>query len=292
MAYNSADRKIPDWLAQLQAKGFRPYIATSSYLLPFLDTKPFGQETAVYLMDDVNDSSFMEAYFLLETYLLSNSLSFESPNLKMPHWVLVDCVLMQTALVGFTVARDALPEGLLGYYREDERIDFDRLDRVPISGQICNATIGSKYLTGLSLFSLGRRWLDVQGLGLYTKTLALEVYRARDYEMIYGIPQYNNTSLHIHGRFGSEMIIDQPMVHLHPAKDMTFIYRMKPDYDPYHLNKTLPKPEPDFWLNARDTDKKRAMQKGIQSGKRYVIAPPFSVKRDDGIFLPILEKDA
>ena len=27
----------------------------------------------------------------------------------MPHWVLIDCVLMQTAIVGFTAKKSALP---------------------------------------------------------------------------------------------------------------------------------------------------------------------------------------
>ena len=61
----------------------------------------------------MDDASFLQAYFLLEAYLLSNSLSYESPNLKMPHWVLIDCVLMQTAVVGFTIAKSAVPEELL-----------------------------------------------------------------------------------------------------------------------------------------------------------------------------------
>ena len=284
--------KQPEWLVKLKDKGFEPYIATSRKLLPYLNTKPFGEKANIYLMDESDDSSFLEAYFMLEAYLLSNSLGFESPNLKMPHWVLIDCVLMQTAIVGFTVKKDKMPEELLSFYHSDEKVDVSKLKKIPISGQICAMDIGNRSMTGISLFSLGRRWLNGKRIGLYTKALALEVYSGQNYDYYYGITQYDNTSLRIHGRFTKEMEISQVMVPLHPGKDMTFIYKMKLDYDPMHPDKAMPEPKPTFWLNARDTEKKRAMQAGIKKGKRYIVAPPFSVRRDGGIFLPIIEKDA
>lgn len=285
--------QAPDWLLKLIDKGFEPYIATARHLLPHLNTTPFGQKAKIYLMDEVENSSFLEAYFMLEAYLLSNSLGFESPNYKMPNWVLIDCVLMQTAVVGFTAAKSVLPDELLDYYRADERIELDKLQRIPISGQISSPNIGAKSMMGISLFSLGRRWLNNEkNLGLYTKTMSLEVYNAKNYDCYFGIAQYDNPSLKIHGQFGHEIEIDQPMVPLHPGKDMTYIYKMKIDYDPYHPGKKITDVKPDFWLNARDIDKKREMQEGIRKGKKYVIVPPFWVKRDDGIFLPIVEKKA
>jgi hypothetical protein len=127
---------------------------------------------------------------------------------------------------------------------------------------------------------------------LTTKALSLEVYNARNYDCYFGITQYDNIALRIHGRFTKEMEIYQPMVRLHPGKDMTFIYKMKIDNDPLGPNGKLPDVEPTFWLNANDADKKHEMEKGIKQGKRYILAPPFSVKRDGGTFLPIIEKKA
>jgi hypothetical protein len=288
-----AQSEMPEWMLRLKEKGFKPYIATSRKLLPFLNTKPFGQTAALYLMDDMEDSSFLQAYFLLEAYLLSNSLSFESPGLKMPHWVLIDCVLMQTAIVGFTLPTESLPDELLDFYKADERIDFNKLERIPISGQISASNIDNQSMTGISLFSLGRKWLkSEQRLGLYTKALALEVYKAKQYDTYYGITQYNNTSIKIHGRFTNEMEISQSTVLLHPGREMTFIYKMKIDYDPHNPNKVLKEPEPTFWLNANDTAKKREIQNGIRNGKRYIIAPPFAERRDGVVHLPIIEKEA
>jgi hypothetical protein len=287
------NKKPPDWMLRLQDKGFEPYIATSRKLVPHLNTSPFGQKASLHVMDEVGDASFLQAYFLLEAYLLSNSLSFESPSLKMPHWVLIDCVLMQTAVVGFTMAKSGVPAELLAHYREDEKIDFNKLDRIPVSGQISATNIGNDSMTGISLFSLGRRWLKSdQKLGLYTRALAFEVYRAVNYDYFYGVTQYDNTSLRIHGRFTNEMEIHLPIVLLHPGKEMTFIYKMKLNYDPYRPEKPLTEVEPSFWLNAHDTAKKHDIQNGIRQGKRYIVAPPFCVKRDGGIFLPIIEKEA
>ena len=290
---NEVEIKVPEWMQRLREKGYKPYIATSRKLLPYLNIKPFGQTAELYLMDDMDDAPFLQAYFLLEAYLLSNSLSFESPNLKMPHWVLIDCVLMQTAIAGFTLPRDSLPEELLAYYQADEKISMDKLERIPVSGQISASNIDNESMTGISLFSLGRRWLkSEQRLGLYTKALALEVYRARERDTYYGITQYDNTSLRIHGRFTKEMEISQSMVLLHPRKEMTFIYKMKLDYDVHNLGKTLPEEEPSFWINANDTQKKREIQMGIRAGKRYIIAPPFAERRDGVVHLPIIEKEA
>ena len=288
------NKNAPDWLKEIQQKGLEPYIATSQIVAPHLNRAPFGTEFRTHYMEDTEEGSFLEAYMFLETYLLSNALSFESPNLKMPHWVLIDCVLMQTAVVGFTAPIEAVPDEILAYYKNDPAIDLGKLSRLPISGQICATNFGDKSLTGISLFSLGKSLKNYPGkLGFYTKMLALEVYRARSFDYYYGIAQYNNLSLKVHGKFSSEMEVYQPTVMLHPGKEMTFIYRMKPDYDPYHPDaRAAIAVEPSFWLNAVDKEKKRTMRDGIKQGKRYILTPPFSVRREDGVYLPIIEKDA
>ena len=83
----------PAWFQATLAAGYTPYIATSERLLPFFNTAPFGQKVQCYLLEKPEHSTFHEAY------LLSNSLSYKSPDLKMPNWVLIDCVLMQTAII-------------------------------------------------------------------------------------------------------------------------------------------------------------------------------------------------
>jgi hypothetical protein len=280
------EQKAPAWLLEMDALGYRPYIATSERLLPFFNTKPFGRQADCFLLEDPKHHAFHEAY------LLSNSLSFEKPDIKMPHWVLVDCVLMQTAIVGFMKDVSKIPEPLLKHYHDDASVDVSQLQSLPVSGQIASLAADGKSVVGLSLFSLGPRLGEPKGLGLYTKALALEVYRAAQYEYIYGITQYDNRSLRIHGRFAEKMEIYQPTVPLHPYKDMTLIYRMSLKYDVYNLDKGPAEKEPTFWLNAQDKEGKQRIQAGMTKGKRYIIAPPFLVKRDGECFLPIVEEDA
>lgn len=276
--------ETPTWLHELLSAGYIPYIATSECLLSSFNATPFGQKVHPYLMENPEHGAFHEAY------LLSNSLSFKSPDLKMPHWVLIDCALMQTAIVGFMKARADLPERFLSHYRNDPSIDLDRLDYIPVSGQIASPTADRKSLSGFSLFSLGSMLGAPRNLGLYTKALALEVYRAASYEWLYGITQYDNPAIKIHGRFSSRMEIVQPIVSLHPKKDMTLIYRMAVDYDPQRLAERPADVEPTFWMKADDIAGKNRMQSGIKDGKRYFLAPPFAVTRDHEIYLPILEE--
>jgi hypothetical protein len=208
----------------------------------------------------------------------------------MPHWVMIDCALMQSAIVGFTKAKDECPAALLEHYRQDPRIDFHRLERIPISGQIASPATDPNLFIGISLFSLGQNYFNDKGLGLYTKALALEVYNARQTGRFCGISQYDNPALKIHGRFGSRMRIGQAMVPLHPKREMTLIYEMEIDYDPYKLDERPSPLEPTFWLDAQDIEAKSRIQQGLRAGRSYHIVPPFAVQRGDSTFLPIVEE--
>jgi hypothetical protein len=275
----------PEWLLTLLEKGYEPYIATSRHLIESLNTAPFSYPIPIHLLDDENQIPFYEAY------LLSNSLSFASPDLKMPHWVMIDCALMQSAIVGFTRTVEDLPPALLKYYEDDPRIDLSKLSRIPVSGQIASPATTQGSFVGISLFSLGQMLGDDTRLGLYTKALALETYRARQNGTFYGIAQYDNPALKIHGRFSSKMEIEQATVPLHPRKDMTLIYKMTIDFDPYTVEQPPSDIEPTFWLNANDKEMKLSIQEGLRQGRRYQIAPPFAVKRDGAILLPIIEEN-
>jgi hypothetical protein len=199
---------------------------------------------------------------------------------------------MQTAIVGFTKALTDIPEKFLQYYRDDPNIALDQLSLLPVSGQISSPTVGGKNLVGFSLFSLRKGLNSPSGLGLYTKALAFEVYRAASYDCFRAISYYDSPALRIHGRFSSRMEIEQPVVPLHPRRDMAMLYKMKIDIDPFKLNDRAPELEPSFWMKAQDSDRKRYMQAGLVQGKRFFIAAPYCVVRDGDTFLPILEEPA
>ncbi len=273
----------PAWLTKILQAGYIPYIATSRDLLPYFDTAPFGLPVQTFFMEEPSHKSF------LETYLMSNTLSFKNPDVQMPKWVLIDCVLMQTAIVGFMKPTSEVPDKLLESYRNNKLVDIDHLSYLPISGHVSSPCVGGIGFVGISLFSLGREIGDIKGLGLYSKALALEVYRAPSHKVFRGIVQYDNNALRVHGRFSTRTEITQPMVPLHPRNDMTLIYQQQIDYDPYQLDK-LPAPEnPTFWLNARDSAAKRQLLDGRNNGNKYIIVPPFQVQSGEDVLLPIVE---
>ena len=264
----------------LMKHGLVPYVATSQNFLPSLDVAALGDNVVVKLMEDSKNHDFHEAY------LLSNALSFKS-DLKMPHWVYLDCVLMQTAVVGFAMAVKDIPERLLEFYKEDPNVNLDNIDYIPISGQIAAMGLDGQRLTGLSLFSL-RQYLpnpDIPALGGVTKYAALAAYKAQEKEKYVGISQYDNKALLTHAAFTDKMYIDTPIAAMHPRKDMSFVYSMKIDLEAYGAKKEVI--EPDFLLKADDKDKKIELQERIRAGERFYIAHPTQIKKDDGLYLPI-----
>jgi hypothetical protein len=274
--------KPPTWLSSLMEHGYVPYIATSKRLLPHYNLSPFGIDLCPFVMEE------QEHKALLEAYLLSNSLSFKSPDYKMPDWVYVDCVLLQESVVGFMKPKGDIPKSLLDHYKNDPCIDFGQLTHIPVSGQI-DAMAADGCLVNFSLFSLGREVDGIKNLGLYTKILSLETHRAngKEYRII---AQYDSPSLKVHGRIAQALEIEQPMVPLHPGKDMTLVLKAIVSYNPEEVDEPVPPLKPTFWLNAHDVAAKQRMQEGIKNGWQYIIAPPYSVTRNDNIFLPIVER--
>ena len=276
---------MQNWMKEILATGLVPYVATSESYLNFLDLSIFGGKEIVRVIEDPAHRNFHEAY------LVSNSLAFGNPDLKMQNWVYIDCVLMQTAVVGFAVPIDKAPDSLIDFYEKDPWVDVKTLDYIPVSGQIASLGIDSKQLVGFSLFSLRRQIesLNAHKLAHKTKYAALKVYRAAERERFIGISQYNNRALLTHTLYGKKMYIEQTTSPLHPLREMSFTYAMKVELDEARILGDMPA-EPidyDFMLKADDTAKKLEMQERIRRGERFIIQDPVHVTKDDGLYLPI-----
>jgi len=273
------------WVKQLLDAGLVPYVSTSEHYLRYLDLSLFGGKEIVRILENPDHRNFHEAY------LVSNSLAFGNPNLKMQNWVYIDCVLMQTAVVGFAVPIDKAPATLVNHYEKDPWVDADTLDYIPVSGQIASLGIDRGVLVGFSLFSLRRQieHMDVHKLAHKTKYAALKVYRAEELDKYVGISQYDNRGLLTHTLFGRKMYIDQTTAPLHPLRDMSFTYSMKVDLDEARilgeLNQSVG--DYDFMLKAEDLQKKLEMQARIKEGERFYIMDPVHVRKEDGLYLPI-----
>lgn len=279
-----------DWIGQLLDERLVPYVATSENYLDYLDFSLFEGHEIVRILENPDHSNFHEAY------LVSNSLAFGNPELKMQNWVYIDCVLMQTAVVGFALPVEKAPATLIDFYEKDPWVDVATLDYIPVSGQIAALGIDGKQLTGFSLFSLRRQieHLNVHKLAHKTKYAALSVYRAEHLPKYVGISQYDNKALLTHTLFGKKMYIEQTTMPLHPLRNMSFTYSMKIELDESRILGDIPQsvPDYDFLLRADDTAKKLEMQERIRGGERFYILDPVHIRQDNGLFLPICcEKD-
>ena len=273
------------WLKDILDRGFVPYVATSANYLPHLDLSIFEGREIVRVLEDPAHTDFHEAY------LVSNSLGFGNPDLKMPNWVYIDCVLMQSAVIGFALPIEKAPAPLVDFYEKDPWVNVDKLDYIPISGQIAGLGIDGQSLIGFSLFSLRRQLNDdtMPNLAIATKLAALHVYKAQQREKFLGIAQYNNKALVTHALFGEKLYIARAIMPLHPLRHMTFIYRVDIDLDEDRIfKKNAPAEEYDFLLRSDDEAMKVERQNRIQGGEKFRIARPVHITKEDGIYLPII----
>jgi hypothetical protein len=227
-----------------------------------------------------------------EAYLVSNSLGFGEPDLKMPNWVYIDCVLMQTAVVGFAIAKHKAPDSLVSLYERDPYVEVDDLDYIPITGQIAGMGLDGNSLIGFSLFSLRRQVsnISVPPLGPLTKYAALLAYRADQRERFVGISQYENRALRSHARFGTKMYIDQPTVMLHPWRDMSFMYSMKVEFDEERILNGIGDggdQQPAIEMRVDDREMKAKIQAGLANGERYFIQDPIHIEKEDGLYVAL-----
>ncbi|MAZ76101.1 MAG: hypothetical protein CMH31_02235 [Micavibrio sp.] len=280
---------MKQWLSELMDLGLVPYVATSKAFVPHLDLSLFEGHEVVKLLEDPKERNFHEAY------LVSNSLGFGNPELKMPNWVYIDCVLMQSAVIGFALPISKAPDSLISFYEDDPYVEINALDYIPVSGQIAALGIDGQMLTGFSLFSLRRQLasMNIPKLAAFTKFAALHVYKAEEKIKFTGLSQYDNKALKTHALFGEKMYIDQTIMPLHPLNEMSFTYSMKVTLNESRLSGEFLKQEDeyDFLLKSDDTVTKQGMQNRIDSGERFYITSPIHIEKEDGLYLPIcLEK--
>ena len=273
------------WFQHMCDFGLRPFVATSRHQLAGLALDAMGPDPLVFCLEDPVAKSFHQAYST------ANALAFGARDLKMPGWVYIDCVLMQTAVIGFAARKDAVPAALLKEFETESGLDVGGLDWIPISGQTASPAIDGKTLVGFSLFSLRSYWLELPALGLATKGLALQVYKASEYERFLGITQYDNPALSMHGRFGHSIEIVSARVPLHSQGEKSLVYGMRIEFDPARLAEAPhTTKEPDLWIEAGDEMAISGLEAGIADGRRYFILPPFQVREGQKVTLPISEE--
>lgn len=145
----------------------------------------------------------------------SNQAAFGGKeSMGMPLWVMLDCAILPSAVVGFMLPRAYIRQELADLLELDD--DYDGM--VPVSEYCACPTVEANCVSGFSLHSQ----LSGQGLATRTKALALAVYGARTQ---IGVTQFFNPAIRVHVRFGSmEITIHRPTVHTYPED--SFVYRL------------------------------------------------------------------
>jgi len=169
-----------------------------------------GRDVEVLLVEDPDNRAFCG---ILNR---SNQLAFGGPrNMGMPLWVMLDCAIVPSAMLGFMLARRDVPGELAELLDLDDDVD----GWIPMSEYCACMTLEPGTVSGFSLHC------HVAGQGIATRTKALAL-AALDARAQIGVTQFDNPAIRVHARFGPmEILLHRPSVHTHP--DDSFVYRLE-----------------------------------------------------------------
>lgn len=188
-----------------------PFVLTHRRNLPYLDLDiDIGPELEVICVEDDENAEFCS---ILNR---SNQEAFGGPDsMGMPLWVMLDCAILPSAVIGFMLPVEDCPEELL----DKLDVDDDYEGYIPISEYCACPTVEPGCVSGFSLHS----HLAGHGIATRTKALALAIYKAQTQ---IGVTQFYNPAIRVHVRFGAmEMTIHRPSVHTYPED--SFVYRIE-----------------------------------------------------------------
>lgn len=270
--------EIP-WVRDILAAGLQPYIATTESLATAFDLAPWGLELTPVFLEDARNAAFLRAYQVAERLsyggwgAVAAAYQAGHVNYDLPDWAFVDCYLLQSAAVGLMIPTSAVPEAHLQGLAQ-AGVALERLDWLPLSGEVCSVRADGRSLIGVSTFDLHRRLFGRAGWARESHALSLAVRRAADYDWFVAVTQYANHAIRLHGRFGSDPVIVTPSVPVYGTPDASYIYKMKIDFDPCNLS-LPPARTPDRRLRAGDAAAKRQIAAEIAQGWRHTLVPPY-----------------
>jgi hypothetical protein len=263
-------------VAELVAEGFVPFAFGNRRNLELLHPAPFGVPMRMIAADDPSNLTYHQAINRL------NGLAYGGKDMGMPAWVQMDCGILPSAFVGFALPAHLLPEKLK--WQMDVH---DESGLVPVAEAISIPTVQPGKYTSFSMCAV----IPGKQLGYAAKLLSLKAYGCRQ---TLGVAQFDNFALRIHTRFGA-LGIEEPHVPYHTCPENTFVYAC--DLRGGSVLDTLERGgqvdddrEPTFMLEARDTERMMDMAEKVRAGThKYYLLPPGAVRRDDGVWNPILE---
>ena len=265
-----------------------PFVLTTRANAPFLrlDEQALGMPLRVIFIEDDHHSPFCQV--LNHT----NHLAFGGAGMGMPLWVLLDCGVLPSAVVGFASPFEGLPQALRA--KLSLPADYPH-ELVPLTEYCASLTVEPGGVCGFSLQSQ----LEGAGLATRTKALAMWVYGATFQT---GVTQFDNPAIRVHARLGPLRIqIHRPTVHTHP--DKSFVYRV--ELPPAATLAAMARAElheaplaqqarrlaqDQRWrLRTWDEDEHQALRRRLALGQPLYIAPPAWEMTEQGAVLTLID---
>lgn len=219
-----------------------PFVLTSAHNLPHLQHLAHFPDAIVMLIDDPLTRQF--ALLLNHT----NQLAFGGgKNMGMPLWVMLDCGILSSAIVGFATPCSQLSAA----ERARLGVPDDYHGWVPLSEYCACPTLTPGCVSGFSLQCQRPGY----GIARRTKAMAMLLYGARTQV---GVTQFDNPAIRVHASLGPlRIIIHRPAIHTHA--DHSFVYHA-----------TLP--SPDVLCNIARGELSRAPC-ALPAGERWTFHP-------------------
>ncbi len=239
-----------------------PYLLTTQENIPFLNLEGLD-EVRVLRIDQRQNADFCR--FLNE----ANQRAFGGPtSMGMPKWVMLDCAILASAMIGFMIPNDCLDDAL----RKRLAIPSTYQGAVPISEYSAAFTARPRSVSGFSL----QTQIENRGLATRTKALALAILNANHQV---GVTQFDSKAISTHCKFGAlEIMIYQPIVHTY--SENSFVYSVDlPErgrlIEMYKgLRNKVCREKNIFWFNPKDKTHQKKIKIHLEAQRRVKIVSP------------------
>lgn len=204
-----------------------------------------------------------------------DSKSFGESGMGMDNWVFLDCAIMPSGVVGYSIKAKDAPKELLVEYSIP--VTYEGL--IPLSMFIA-IPMAKEYTWFAHNLSSSNSFLETKfkGLGLVTKNLGLEIFKIKN---LMGATQWNNSSLHVHTKIAKLKIetVHTP-VHSHPE---SLIYSCEVK-DTSTIEQKVTEIG-DFKFYFKDTKSLQDLKENITKDPVYIVSGPKKDETGEFVYL-------
>lgn len=259
----------PSYDSNVAAK-YVPFVTVADPSKDGLVTARLPADSHLVKVGDPSGARFLDSLLRANRVAFTGTTDMSQGALALPGWVMLDCYLLPSAIIGFAQRAAELPPDLFEALAPESG---DAL--VPVAAYTALPTPTKGRMIGISLFSIatGLR------LGLRAKALALSLYGCDDQ---WGITQFDSASLRIHANFGPLRLMSvEPPIHTFSFK--TFVYRLEVPGEATlaklaQSDKPLPPaspPPPGEWINVTEENAMAKLKRQIKEAPgRFAIVYP------------------